>query len=97
MFIFPVISGSNPEIANIDGHWRLTWSLTSGSVGISRGTRKLAQTHHVNQKTKKKAQLAQKEKMTLISNLNSYFIKTFKIYIIIWNLFVEKFIQKFSY
>ena len=32
----------------------------------------------------------EKEKMTLISNFKSYFIKTFKIYIIIWNLFVEK-------
>jgi hypothetical protein len=62
MFIFSIISGSSPEVANIDGHWRLTWSLTSGSVGISRGARKLAQTHHVNQKTKKKSSVGTKRK-----------------------------------
>jgi hypothetical protein len=45
-----MILGSSLVVANIDGHWSLTWSLTSGLVGISRGTRKLTQTLHVNQK-----------------------------------------------
>ena len=36
-----MISDSSPEVANIDGHWRLAWSLISGSVRISRGTCKL--------------------------------------------------------
>jgi hypothetical protein len=34
MFAPPVVSSSQPEIANIDGHWRLTWLLTSGPVEL---------------------------------------------------------------
>jgi hypothetical protein len=45
-----VVSGLSPVVANIDGHWRLTWLLTSGPVEISRGMRKLARTPHVNKK-----------------------------------------------
>jgi hypothetical protein len=38
-----------------DGHWRLTWSLTSGPVrGISRGACKLAWTPILNKKKKNK-------------------------------------------
>jgi hypothetical protein len=44
----PVVLGSSPVVVNIDGHWRLTWSLTSGPVMISRGARKLARTPHIN-------------------------------------------------
>jgi len=46
----PVVSGSSSKVANIDGHWRLTWSLTSGSVRISRGASKLARTPHINKR-----------------------------------------------
>ena len=43
-----MVLGSSHVVVNIDGHWRLTWSLTSGPVKISRGARKLARTPHVN-------------------------------------------------
>jgi len=39
-----LVSGSSLVIANIDDHWRLTWSFTSEPVEISRGARKLTQT-----------------------------------------------------
>jgi hypothetical protein len=39
-----LISGSSHIVANIDGHWRFTWSLISEPVGISRGVRKLTWT-----------------------------------------------------
>jgi len=46
----PVVSGSSLEIANIDDHLRLTWSLTSGSMRISWSARKLTRTLYVNKK-----------------------------------------------
>jgi hypothetical protein len=44
-------------VANIDGHWRLIWSLTSGPVEISRGAHKLTLTPHVKRKKKKNLEL----------------------------------------
>jgi len=29
-----MVSSSNPVVANIDDHWRLTWSLTSGLLEL---------------------------------------------------------------
>jgi hypothetical protein len=48
-----MISSSSPEIANINGHWSLTWSLTSGLIGISRDMHMLAETPHMNNNNKK--------------------------------------------
>lgn len=43
-FCSSVISDSSPVVVNIDSHWRLSWLLTSGSVGISRSVYKLVRT-----------------------------------------------------
>ena len=54
MFVFHVISDLSHVVANIDGHWRITWSLISGPVGISRGAHKLTGHPHINNNNKKK-------------------------------------------
>jgi hypothetical protein len=49
-----VISGLSHVVANIDGHWRITWSLISEPVGISRDARKLTGHPHINNDNNKK-------------------------------------------
>jgi hypothetical protein len=46
-----MILSSNHVIVNINNHWRLTWSLTSKPVEISRGMRKLVQTPQYKKKS----------------------------------------------
>jgi hypothetical protein len=47
-FIFLIVLGSSHIITNIDGYWRLTWSLTSESIRMDRDAHKLILTSCLN-------------------------------------------------
>ena len=51
-FYESVVLDLSPYTTNIDSYWRLTWSLISGLMGISRGACKLVRTPHVNNNKK---------------------------------------------